>query len=67
MWRVPVRSANQSLFVGAALGALGGVIGAFAGYELRKRLVTGLNIKDIFIALPEDLVAVGLALLLVTL
>jgi uncharacterized membrane protein len=59
-------SANQSLFVGAALGALGAVIGAFAGYEVRKRLVTGLNIKDIFIALPEDLVAVGLAVLLVT-
>jgi uncharacterized membrane protein len=59
-------SANQSLLVGAVLGALGALIGAFAGYELRKRLVTGLNIKDIFIALPEDLVAISLALFLVT-
>src|SRR6266403_2648168 len=39
-------SANQSLPIGAALGALG----AFAGYEIRRRLVTALNIKDLFIA-----------------
>lgn len=59
-------SANQSLFVGAALGAAGAVAGAFAGYGLRKRLVTGLKVKDIFVAIPEDLVALGLALFLVT-
>jgi len=59
-------SANQSLLIGAALGALGGVVGAFAGYEIRKRLVTGLNIKDLFIAIPEDLIAIGLALFCVT-
>jgi uncharacterized membrane protein len=59
-------SANQSLLIGIALGALGAMIGAFAGYELRKRLVTGLNIKDIFIALPEDLIAISLALFFVT-
>jgi len=57
---------NQSLLIGAALGTLGAVIGAFAGYEIRKRLVIGLNAKDIFIALPEDLIAIGLALFLVT-
>ena len=59
-------SANQSLLVGAALGAIGAVVGAFGGYELRKRLVTGLKVKDIFIAIPEDLVAIGLAWFLVT-
>lgn len=53
---------HQSLIVGAILGALGGLIGAFAGYELRKRLVAGLNIKDIYIALLENLVTIGLAL-----
>lgn len=58
-------SANQSLAVGAGLGAFGAVTGAFAGYEVRKRLVTGLNIKDLFVALPEDLIAIGLALFLV--
>jgi uncharacterized membrane protein len=59
-------SANQSLLIGAALGAIGAVIGAFAGYGFRKRLVTGLNVKDIFIALLEDLIAISLALLLVS-
>jgi uncharacterized membrane protein len=59
-------SANQSLFMGAALGAIGAVAGAFAGYGLRKRLVTGLNVKDIFVAIPEDLIAIGLAWFFVT-
>jgi uncharacterized membrane protein len=52
---------NQSLIIGALVGAVGGVIGAFAGYEIRRRLVAALNIKDIFIALFEDLVTIGLA------
>lgn len=59
-------SANQSLFVGAALGAIGAVAGAFAGYELRKRLVRALNVKDLFIALAEDMVAISLALFFVS-
>jgi uncharacterized membrane protein len=49
------------LITGAILGAVGGVIGAFAGYEVRRRLVTALNIKDLFIAVVEDLVTIGLA------
>jgi len=58
---------NQpSLFIGATLGAIGAIIGAFAGYELRRRLVSSLNIKDIFVALFEDLIALGLALFLVS-
>ena len=54
-------SAHQSLIVGAILGAIGGIIGAFAGYQVRRKLVSALNIKDFFIALPEDLVTIGLA------
>jgi uncharacterized membrane protein len=57
---------NQSLIIGAIVGAVGGLIGAFAGYEIRKRLVSALNIKDVFIALLEDLVTIGLACLLVS-
>jgi uncharacterized membrane protein len=41
-------------------------MGAFAGYELRKRLAAGLKVKDLFIAIPEDLVAIGFAAFLVT-
>jgi uncharacterized membrane protein len=59
-------ASNQSLIIGAILGAVGGVVGAFAGYEIRRRLVTALNIKDIFIALLEDLVTLGLAYYFVT-
>jgi uncharacterized membrane protein len=59
-------ASNQALLTGAILGAIGGVIGAFAGYEIRKTLVTALNIKDIVIAMLEDLVTIGLAFFLVT-
>ena len=59
-------ASHQSLIFGAVLGAVGGIIGAFAGYEIRKRLVAALSIKDIFIALLEDLVTIGLACFFVT-
>jgi uncharacterized membrane protein len=54
-------ASNQPLVIGAILGAVGGVIGAFAGYEIRRRLVAALHVKDIFVALLEDSVAIGLA------
>ena len=59
-------ASNQSLIIGAILGAIGGVICAFAGYQIRRKLVSALNIKDIFIALLEDLVTIGLAFFFVT-
>ena len=59
-------SANQSIWTGAVLGGIGAILGAFAGYEIRKRLVATLNVKDILVAIPEDLVAIGLACFLVT-
>ena len=59
-------AAAKSLFVGAVLGGIGGLIGAFAGYEIRRRLVNNLHIKDFFVAICEDLVAIGLACFLVS-
>jgi uncharacterized membrane protein len=59
-------SANHLLFIGALFGGVGGVIGAFGGYEIRRRLGNKLNVKDIFIALFEDLIAIALACFLVS-
>lgn len=59
-------SATQSYTTGAAAGAIGAIIGAFAGYHLRRRLTTRAGIKDFFVALPEDLLALALAWFLVS-
>ena len=49
----------QGALLGAVLGAIGGVVGCFGGYQARTRLVKGLGTRDIYVALFEDLVAVG--------
>jgi uncharacterized membrane protein len=59
-------SAGQSWLVGAALGGIGGVMGAYGGYEARTRLVKSLGVKDVFVAIAEDLVAIGCAYLFVS-
>jgi uncharacterized membrane protein len=59
-------AAGQSLWLGVALAAVGALIGTFGGYQLRTRLVHGLGVKDILIAIPEDVIAVGLAYFLCT-
>jgi len=56
---------HQSLVAGAVLGGLGGLAGAFIGYEMRSRLVKTLKVPDIAIALFEDAVAICCALLIV--
>jgi uncharacterized membrane protein len=58
--------ANHWLFIGALFGGIGAVIGAFGGYQIRRRLGNKLNVKDIVIALVEDLIAIGLACFLVS-
>jgi uncharacterized membrane protein len=57
---------GKSLLAGAFLGGIGGVIGAFVGYEIRRRVVNNLHIKDIFVAICEDLVAIALACFVVS-
>jgi uncharacterized membrane protein len=51
---------------GAILGGLGGVAGAFAGYNYRRLLSRGAKVPGFLIALLEDLVAVGGGLLIVS-
>lgn len=54
-----------NLWAGVVLGILGAIIGAFAGYHARRGLVNGLKVRDFFITIPEDIVAIGLAYLIV--
>jgi uncharacterized membrane protein len=56
----------QSIGLGAVLGVAGALAGAFAGYEVRKRLVRALKVPDFVIALLEDAVAIGGGLLIVS-
>jgi uncharacterized membrane protein len=51
--------------MGAIVGAIGAVVGAFAGYHARVGLVRSLKVPDFVIAIPEDLIAIGLAVLFV--
>ena len=60
-------SGAQSIVLGATVGAIGAVIGCFAGYQARTRLVKTLNVQDLYIALIEDLVALGGSLWVVSL
>jgi uncharacterized membrane protein len=57
-------SGAASPLLGAILGGLGGVAGAFAGYHYRRSL-SG-EVPDLLLALLEDLVAVGGGFLLVS-
>ena len=57
---------GASIWLGALIGAIGAIAGAFGGYQARVRLVRGLHVPDAAIAIPEDLVAIGLGLLLVS-
>jgi uncharacterized membrane protein len=55
----------ESIAFGAALGAVGGVVGAFAGYYTRGGLVKSLKVSDLPIALLEDAIAIGGAIVIV--
>ncbi len=50
-----------SLFVGVICAVVGVLIGTYGGHRARVRLVKSLNVRDIVIAIPEDLIAIGLA------
>jgi uncharacterized membrane protein len=57
-------AAEQPLRRGAMLGGLGAVVGAFAGYHLRKRL--SREMPSLVVALAEDVLAItgGVAIVL---
>ena len=59
-------SAHQSLLIGTILGVLGSIAGAFAGYEIRHRLVEAFGLRDFGVAVAEDIVAIGGGFLIVS-
>jgi uncharacterized membrane protein len=58
-------AAESTGSIGAALGSVGAVIGSFGGYYSRTGLVRKFGVADIFVALPEDLVAISVAFLVI--
>jgi uncharacterized membrane protein len=49
----------QEIFLGVLLGAVGGVAGCFLGYRVRTGLVQALGIRDLYVALAEDVVTIA--------
>lgn len=62
-----VAGLGGSLAPGAIAGALGGVAGTLGGYRARTGLVRRLQVPDYVVAVAEDIVAVGGAVLIVCL
>ena len=58
-------AAGASPVPGQCSGMIGALIGTYAGYHIRRALVTRLNVKDILIAIPEDLIAIVSAFVIV--
>ena len=54
-------AAAATPITGAILGVIGALIGTYVGYYVRRGLVNSLKVKDIFIAIPEDIIAIVLA------
>ena len=50
---------GQGAVFGAILGIVGGIVGCFGGYQARTGFVKALGVPDIYVALVEDLVAIG--------
>jgi uncharacterized membrane protein len=57
---------GQSIASGALLGAIGGICGAFGGYQARTGLVRALKVPDFVIATLEDALAIGAAFFIVS-
>jgi uncharacterized membrane protein len=55
---------SAAVWLAVVMGAIGSLVGAFGGYRARVRLVRALHAPDLAIAILEDLVAIGLGLLL---
>ena len=59
-------AAGGSAWLGAGAGGVGGLVGAFAGYQARRGLVQSLHAPDAAIAILEDVIAIGFGIVMVT-
>jgi uncharacterized membrane protein len=59
-------ASGQPLIGGLLAGAIGSIGGTLGGYEFRTRLVRAVGGNDLPIAILEDVIAIGGALLIVT-
>ncbi len=59
-------SAHANLPLAVVAGAVGGIVGAFAGYNVRHFLVTKKGLPDFAVAIAEDLVAIVGGLVIVS-
>lgn len=61
-----IGTVGGSMAGGLVAGAIGAVLGTLGGYEVRKRLVAAIGGKDLPVAMLEDVIAVLLALWVVS-
>lgn len=57
---------GQAAFAGAGLGAIGGIVGCFGGYYARASIVGSMRQPELYVALIEDLIAIGGSVLIVS-
>jgi uncharacterized membrane protein len=50
---------SETAVLGALAGALGGIVGCFGGYQARTRVVKALGVRDLYVALAEDALAIA--------
>jgi uncharacterized membrane protein len=50
---------GEGMILGAVLGIVGALAGAFGGYQVRTRLVKAPGTPDFVVAVLEDIVAIG--------
>jgi uncharacterized membrane protein len=59
-------AAHAAVAPSALAGAIGALAGAWTGYHVRRRLTADRRLPDLAVALAEDALAIGLAMLAVT-